>query len=673
MVKVFRKNRKWLLAGFGVLLITTFLFSGTADLFKPDPRKTKLAEAGGQVIYALDSDQAARDYELMRDFAPGTVGFDLGIESGLHWQLLVMEAERAGLVGEEGDGADPGWLGQLAETEAAAEVRLQDSRMPGFANFVFSNPTFFRSQVENVQGRFEAARAQLVSNARLSEDQFDLTLAKLRGIIRLIDAYSNAARLSDRQLRADAFDMFSGTLADAVIIPAERISNETPAPTPEQVQAQYERYKAVNPGEGEHGFGYVQPPRVKLEWLELSRNAVGAAVTLDPVEVSRHYQKNRGSFPGEYDAERANVETALRNAKVDEIVNQFDSIYKSRLKNAARGLPTNNFYKVLPADWASRGPTLTALAADVAKTVSELTGVQVPTPTVTARIAQWTLVRDARLLPGIGEAVLASPTRRVTFEQLLGATHELSPAAALGLQAGFPFDQHLTAPDGDRFYLHVLEARLPSPPDSIDEVRAEVERDVRRKWAYDKLVSEAPTYRELATSAGLAAVGELFARPADGPLPATPGIAPISNLQISRRIVGGSRDAASLDIPEVRDAIMDGVKRLGFTVAPDASNVSARTFVIPLPKSLSVGVIQVTYPVPLTQESLRSVSESGLRRLLAQEATAATAQISNAFSLEAVKARLAYRDLRPKGEIEGGEPDPTVDAPPADPAPTPAG
>ena len=58
---------------------------------------------------------------------------------------------------------------------------------------------------------------------------------------------------------------------------------------------------------------------------------------------------------------------------------------------------------------------------------------------------------------------------------MLATLHEFLPAAPLGLQARIPFEQRLETAAGDRYYFCVLEARVESTPDSIDDVKALLE------------------------------------------------------------------------------------------------------------------------------------------------------------------------------------------------------
>ena len=52
----------------------------------------------------------------------------------------------------------------------------------------------------------------------------------------------------------------------------------TLCPPAEALQAQFEKFKATKPGEGDLGAGYYQPARFKLEWLKLDRDEFSATV-----------------------------------------------------------------------------------------------------------------------------------------------------------------------------------------------------------------------------------------------------------------------------------------------------------------------------------------------------------------------------------------------------------
>ncbi|GJQ30191.1 MAG: hypothetical protein HBSAPP03_20750 [Phycisphaerae bacterium] len=642
MVKILRKNKQWFLAAFGVLLLITFLFTGTSSMFRADPSKAKVAYVGTVAISAGEFDAAQREYEILKDLAPHLMQLQLGVESGTHWQLLVREAQRGGFIGEAGDGRD--WMAkELPETEAIFGLMWQyrESNQRQLMQLL-SIPAFTQPEVDRVTQAMTLRRPDLAAHGRMSLDQFDLAVAKLRGVVRMLNAYSRAARISDKQVITDAKAMADAVYADAIIIPATRIAQDAPTPSEAEVVGHFEIYKNVNPGEGERGFGYIQPRRVKLEYLHISRAAVGQAILLDPIAVNKFYQQHRADFKGEFAAERVAVEQRLRDTRTDELLQQWDSVYKSRLKSALRGVPADAGVRILPSDWAAKRPTMETLARDVTQVVSDASGVPLPLPTVRVLARDWTRLDEAASIPVIGQATLAVGAQKAPLAKVLEAVHEFTPTSSLGLQAGVPFDHFLASPNGDRFYVCILETRQPGPPDSLDEVRTRIVRDLRLSWAFDTLAAQLPELKDLAVREGLAAVGQKFAFPTAG----VPPIEPVTNLQITKDAVYGA--APSLDEPHVREAVLNVAGRFGMLAAPSPETLAERTMTFELPRTLSHAVVQVTYPRPFTTEDLRMLSRASYQQLLRTEVAQAAPDAPNPFSLANLRKRLEYREVAPK-------------------------
>jgi hypothetical protein len=644
MLKLLRKHKQWFLAAFGVLLLVTFLFTGTSAMFRPDPGKTVVATVGDEPVIAAEADLAQKEFETLRRLAPATLLFELGVENATHWQLLVREARRAGLVADSGDGAD--WLSnELPETEATLTLALDYQRQgfpPQLIMQLISQPSLIQPRIEERRNAMQMLRPTLAADARMTLEQFDQVVARMRAVSRLVGAYQSAARLSDRRTIAAARRVLESVEADVLLISADRLEPDAPEPDEDAIARQYEAYRDKKPGEGEYGFGYVQPPRVKIEYLELSRSAISASITLDPIEVHKFYQQRRSEFPGEFAAEKSRVEARLRETRIDEILNQWDSIYKSRIKAALRGIPVSGGLYILPNDWESRRPSMEALASDITSAVAEATGVRLPSPTVVVRSKQWTRLDRVHTIPGLGQAQFASGRQRLPLPAFLGTLYELAGEAMLGFQSRVPFEHHLDAPGGNRYYVCVLDWRGESAPDSLDDVRDDVRRDIRMLWAYEQLASRVTELRARCVAEGLEAVGKSFARPGDkdGTAPVAP-VEPVRTVRISRVNAGMGR-IPEIDEEIVRTQVMDAAERLGMLTPPTPESLEARTLAFHLPKALSVAIIQITYPTPMTLEDMRSIGRNTYQTLLRMEVSEVAPGSGNPFSYDALVKRLRY-------------------------------
>lgn len=646
MVKVLRKYNKWLLAGGGSLLMLTFLISGSNNPFAPDPDKITVAEVLSKPVTNKERNQFSMEFDALKSFVPGVVLLQIGCKDTTHWMLLVREAENAGLVGEGRDGA--AWLPELAQSETVAEVTDKYAQYgPQLVQQFLQNAQFMQQQAAQTQTILAQRQPVVAAQHRMTPEQFDHALSRLRGVARLINTYDAAARMSDKLVVLEARQRFDSVLAEGVVIPADVIAGEMPEPTEEQLQAHFKKYQGVKPIDGEFGIGYVLPERIKLEWFEVDAATVSKSIKLDPIAVSKAYQLDRTKYPGEFGAEKAKLEETLLKAKTDEVMTEIDRVYKARLRAATRRLEVDGPIRKLPADWETQRPTIDALAADVHQAVQEAEGVTLPTFKVTRLADKWTRLDEAGSLPGIGRGVLRLGTRTAGIEELLASDVDFDPKSPFGLQTLVPSDVALESGQV-RYYFCVLATKGEAPAESLDEVRARAAVDFKRLAAFEKLTSEIPQFRSLAASEGLDAVGKSFEKPAQGSTPATPAIPVIKELRVSRTQVRkyfGQNDpnVSVLDVPAIREEVVKAAQELGPTAERNASNLAARTSVVAIPRALAIGIIQSTTPVPLSREDLHLFSRDVVTSLRRLEQRDAAPDAKNPFSLEALKERMGYK------------------------------
>ncbi|MBI1189868.1 MAG: hypothetical protein GC200_04200 [Tepidisphaera sp.] len=642
MVKILRKNSKWLMAIGGSLLMLTFLISGSNNPFAPDPDKMAVAEMMGKPVQRKEAGKFSIEFDALKEFVPGVVRLQLGVENGTHWMLLVREAESAGLVGEARDGAD--WLPELAQSEAVAEVV---SQYGSFAQQLIQNRNFMQQQVDRIQTQLSQALPIVAARNRMTTEEFEHALSRLRGVSRLINAYDGAARMSDRRLVLDARERLDGVIAKAVIIPADRLVSEIAEPTEEQLKAHFEKYQKVKPQDGEYGIGYVLPERVKLEWFEADAGEIAKIVKPDPIAVSKEYQLNRDKYPGEFAAEKGKIEQALIKSKTDEVMAEIDRVYKARVRAATRSLEADGPIRKLPADWESQRPTMESLANDVRQAVEESEGLKLPTFRVVRLADRWVRLDEVSNMPGIGRGTVRLGSNSSSLEQVLASDADFDPKAPLGLQTLVPLDTPVESGQ-NRFYFCVLATKGEAPAESLDEVRDRAIADFKRIAAFEKLKGEVEQFKSTAVSEGLEAVAKMFEKPASGTTPPIPALQVLDDLRISRTSVGKefSRPDATtqtLDVPEVRDEVMKQADALGPKAEATPENAAARTSVVPVPKSLCVAVIQQTQPVFMAKEDVRLLSHDVVTSLLRSEQREVVPQPTNPFSFDAMKERLGYK------------------------------
>lgn len=640
MNKVMRKYNKWILAVLGVILMVTFLVQGTAQMFRGDPGATVRATMGNRKVTARDIGHAENEYRFVKDLAPNLVRGALGIENSAHWYLLAHEAGEAGLVGETQDGA--GFVETIAEYEGDLRFR-QYRNIPQLQQMI-------AQQMEQMKQGMIENKGRVAANAGLREqNDADLTLSKLRGVMRLVKANNlAAARMSDRLATVGMKRFEDAVIADVLDVPASRLIDTVAKPTEDELKAQYEKYRTVDPAASEDGVGYVLTPRVKLEWIGLDKAAIAGAVKLDPVAVNKEYLADRKKYPGEFTAERAKIEKEMTDKRVTQVLDEAERAIKGAVRTALRGVPEDGAFKTLPADW--KRPSMQALAEAIVHSVETATTIKLPTPAVQVRETLLTQ-EEVRQLPGIGTATIRMGSRPMAVSEMMFAVRELEPKRASGVQVDVPFILAPTADQAEnRYYWVVTGAKAKGPAESLDEVRAKVEQDVRTHKAMEKLTSDAPAHQALAISEGLEAVAKQF----DQPGAATIGVQ--KNVKITRMSATPST-ALTTDKAFV-EAVFGLAAGLDPLLPPTAENAVQRTIAVAAPKAKSLAVVQITQVRPLTLEKVRTLDEGKLLTLRYYENDDLKLKDSNPFSYAALKARWSYKPVKEEEQAtteEGGE------------------
>lgn len=664
MLKVLRKYNKWVMVVFGSILMVSFLFTGASSQFQPDPRKQVLATVDGVKVRQMDFDLAQRELAALMDIVPRAVQLNYGIEDGTHWLLLGQEASRLGMVGDERDGLD--WISTVSRGEAYSGMVAEYARQFGSVNIA---EQIVRQQSQQVETRarelqiaIEAQKTTIATRHGLTDREFAVALSRLRGVDRLINLYGSSARQSDRRYIMAARRFEDSVIADAVIIAGESITDSIAEPAPDVLQAHFEKYRSVKPGEGDHGFGYVLPPRFKLEWILLSRGSVETSISLDPIAVNKHWQLNRTKYPGDFATEQANVEKDLRDTKIASVMEEADRVFKSRVRAITARLPVDGIYRKLPATWDIDAPKLSEMAMAMAEAVQTSSGVTMPPPMVSRPITEWTSLPDLENLGGIGGASIRMAGGTMDFAQLVSLAKEISPQVTIDLQARVPFTTFtLEDTAGNRYYFVINDIKPEAPAETLDEVRDQVIKDVKTLLAYEKLVNEKDKWVAKAAADGLDVVASSFRKPGGAP-----GSEPLP-LEVVKDI-SISRDAArnnQLNEESVRESVVTAAELLGPLFVASPENSANRTLAEPLPKQLSLAVIQINRKELLAREDLLSRPSQYSRQLVGFELSEIR-QAQNAggpFSTDALKARLNYVE---KGSKAPAKTTPTTDEKPTE-------
>ena len=602
MLKFLRKYNKIILVVGGCLLMVAFLLPSAL---------TRGGGAGNpKVVRIADHSVRAREYQA----AASRIQLyqNLGILWGFidrqnnpveHWLMLAHAAREGGFVGGPTDGAEV--LNTYIPPEAREAVLQQASP----------------------EAVYEA-------------------LAEWRGVLRMISTYTGAGRLSEAEAQLLALDLFDEAQVRVAVIRPEDMLADVPEPTEEELVAHFEKYKDVVRGQGEHGFGYRLNAAIQIRWIALERLTLAGVVKPDAIEVRKRWQGDRTRYPGEFEAERANVERAIRDEQVEILMREADQIIQAAAVQEEQKFPLRGRLHAVPEDWATQVRDLELIAFEVAEMIEKRTGSLVA-PSVQRR-DRW-LDTPALAAQAIGRTQFAVGARLIPFPLILPEVQEIGGEAARGPQVGMLNRRPARDQVGNLYYFRITAARKEGPPTSLDEVRETVATDLKRLRAYEMLTGQLDALRQRAIAEGVQAVADDL------------------KSELVRGIVTGRQTAslpAALNEDIFRDTVMEAARRLDPTRLISEAPLDQRVLVIPVESSLTVAIVEIEGRRPLTREQFRD-NVALIEQVASQEAVQGLENWP--YSYEALETRygLTHLGVREKKE-EAAEASTTTDAPAQD-------
>ncbi len=660
MLKFLRKYNKIILVFGGSLLMIAFLAPQAIQqvgqlqnraVAEMDGRKVKERElfAASNELRALNAlGGTGGTANALLNLSQGT-----GADADLHWYLLTKEAEAGGFVGSDGDGR--GYYLPMAEQIAVLIIRSsrEYQQFARQAGQQFADQFILARQLPEVREQFLNRLQQTEGSAAAagrftSIDELHRAVAKMRGIQRMRSAYLNVARPSDRRLRAEGSDIFRGLQTDYLTIPASRFVADEAEPTEAEITQHFEARADTNPAEDEFGIGYLQPQRVKLEWIRIDRQTLLDAIAIPIVEVSKRWQLERDIYPGEFEEEQDAVRAVLEAERVEALLQVADRAVKGEAGRSSRELSRDGAYFEVPADWAARRPSLESIAQAVVNRLKEREQIEIPLPTIERRDDSWQDFGELSQLEGFAFGTVRVGSQNASAAGAVLQVRELNPNPNLPIQVGILAAEHpIVASDGSLTFFRVLDARDVSAPDSIDEVREEVIANIKTLRAYERLKAELPGYLEVAKAGGLEAVAESLnagLEEGDASRVTVQNDATIStNPQSVPRVFADE---------EVLEELFAFAETIDPTREPESIPAAERTYALLSPRVLSAVVGTADRYVPLTVEDFR-VLYGQARQVVTAFEIAETDTGDDPFTLERMIERHGWTPLDRTAETPG--------------------
>ena len=520
MFKFFRKFNKVILIIGGCVLMVAFLVPQAVTMFAPGQGDITLGEVHGQEITNASVRSADFELALLQNMGLGaglpTLIDGRPLDDGLSWILLQADAREMGL-----------WAGDAEVQTALTAVGVDDAALAELAAARNITPDFVRQAVRHwlIAEQYRELAAGIAYDNRgaggLSPamqkvevyNQFAREAEQFRDNPQMLQYFSALAALEMRGTHRLSRPLLTHFIRDTAATISGRLLlvDADPAaggnPTDDTVRQLFETYKDVLPGGGEtYPFGYRIPDRVKLKYLQLTRGALQEAVDVGYAEVLDYYRQNKAMFTAGEEGEapdsptpvvRQQIEDQLISRETERLRARVVDEVRSILAEDLRGLSEENGYTRLPADFSPL-PLST-----VAARVEERLGVKLNVTDVTDR---WVPTTELSELEGIGFSAIGG-VRGVFFPRYVVMARPLvedpqQVPRQLRLQAGTP-SEVLQDFDGNSYLFRLTAVEPAHAPESLDDVRDEVERDAKTVAAYEALTQTADAWRQRVIDEGL--------------------------------------------------------------------------------------------------------------------------------------------------------------------------
>ena len=615
------------------------------------------------------------------------VGGTLLLIAFLAPQVITQLAQQAGYAGTTqatvGDGESVGFEEWQQITREAQVIDQLYTQLPGIGELESPSHWYLLTREADLAGLTPASNAigidpQLVvaAAARAGVPPYIVidAMAHLQGVQRLAQMYQTAGRFSNHRLNHAANKLLSSVAVETVIIPAK--PKNSVAFSEKEIQAQFDAWADIAPGNGDHGFGYLLPNRFKVEWVIISKDNIRAAAKqsndFSSKEQRKYWRRNENDprFPSIEigTAIPSEVTEAYLDELEDSTRNKITRIASEKLRAPRRGLESLNGFLILPENWEDESLGFQSLT----ESLQVECGLSLPTY---GSLANFTETTEAGFLPKIGSinvTNLGDTSKR--FAQLIQSAKEF------GGDGTIPIQEKVASPilettDGDLFIFRITDASPAHKANTINEVLTQVKYDLGRIAEWEKLQAETSAIEKGARDEGLLAVALQHQTTVNKPQSVSLVEAGIPSLidPTSRRSLMSqaimSRIGIGLQINEMA-TIIQGLQQKDQNIIETIQNHANKLpieipiselppeeciFIVPSEENMALVVIRITGTTPASQELATELSggqSNVLQTLLSFDELGGANSVMNAFSFEALAERHQFRRGNPEEKEE---------------------
>ncbi|MBL1218799.1 MAG: hypothetical protein D8M59_15065 [Planctomycetes bacterium] len=666
MLKFLRRYQKWILAVGGSLLMVAFLLPQALQRWGRTAfsrvEATYVYEGKEHTIPNEEWQQALIEFAVLHEqfggelaaiMNPKNLSEDdpdyLQVVNASHWYLLKLAAEKAGLT-------STAYEGESYLRQYAAQLVLQNPDLLGDAQ---------RAYDMIMQGPRQA-----LAGRQGTDKDIHRAIANFLAVSRLVQLYETADVAATWRVQ-DLLDQFERTInASMLFLRADEFTADIDDPSESELQEHFDKYKANAPGDGEYGIGYLQPDRVKIEYLVINYDSLFDSITVTGKDARKWYAQNKDNlelFPlrpdqteaPPYEEVREGVITSYRHLQTEQKAREVINFVKARLLRSTQGLKRDGDYRALPDDWADKRLSFESLRDQLIEEFGT-------TVTYHADADGWLRVDELTRQPSIGSAVRRLGTRDVRISELIGSLREFGNVTTTGLQVGLTNPEPLRVMTWERnaqtatservsrdiVYYRVLAANGERPARDVDEVRDVIVDDYKRIKAFnDLLKDDVETWRAQAVEQGLDALAEE------------------RSLQVrSQRVKRYDRTVLDrvgwMPTPmgladrddDLAEAIYDQTRPWDVLTPADEHEMADRVVVCPIPSKLCLAIARIDSITPMTRESWQQVMVMPRYTMLSSVSDLVAGadrgyRSPKPFSFDALKDRFQY-EMQSRGAEE---------------------
>jgi hypothetical protein len=507
MMKFFRKYNKHLLAVFMALLLVVWLADeAIRNILRPDEMKQVVATAFGGEI---------RQRDLLPTYAETSILNALGFP----WQqMLRVSASEMGVPPSVLTTRD-----MLTEREwymLVREARRQDIAIsPATVDRVKESLPDAARLIEFVRDR-----------NRVSLAQVDDAIADFLRVREAAFRAASAVQITEPEIRQEAQQIAEKVRVEFAVVPATPFIDPNAPIDPKALQTFFDKYKDYAPGTGpDLGFGYKKPAAVQFEYVEANVAELAKSVEITGETAWEYWRKHKEEFnrpeptskptsgPASQPA-TASAPTLMSFEEARPLV--ISKLQKERAQQEALRL-IRDLINDLSQSWKTaqpgpggypEGPNDVRADNYLSREVDVFSKRRFGAALRYHR-SPWLSKSELYQEKGIGMARLTDSQPPMPFSQAVfqvqGLVDQKPPATTPGAEYYLalyqPCPSPLTDSQGNVYAYRVVADRPAAPPASLDEVRAQVEKDYREAKAFEAAGQAARQLDAKAAESGLEA------------------------------------------------------------------------------------------------------------------------------------------------------------------------